>query len=189
MTSETAAVTASEGVTVYELDPTHSSARFSVRHMMISHVRGEFSQLSGSLNFNRTNPVASSVTVEIDASSISTGQADRDTHLKSGDFLALDQYPVIKFVSKSAAKIDDERGTLVGDLTMHGVTREVSLDVEGSAQEVKDPWGNFRLGFSARTKIKRSDFGLTYNAALEAGGVLIGDDVEITIDAQFVRQA
>lgn len=185
-TTETAA---ESGVITYNLDAAHSSARFSVRHMMISHVRGDFSGLSGTLQFDPQNPEASRVEVNIDVNTINTGQPDRDAHLKSADFLDAAQFPTIRFVSTAARKTTDEEGTLTGDLTIHGVTKSVTLKVEGSLQEAKDPWGNMRLGFTAETKIKRSDFGLTYNAALETGGILIGDDVAITLDVQFVRQS
>jgi polyisoprenoid-binding protein YceI len=176
-----------QAVQTYQLDAAHSAARFSVRHMMISRVHGEFSSMSGSLRFNPNDQTASSVDVEIDVASVTTNQSDRDNHLKSGDFFDVAKFPKITFVSTNAVKTGDEEGTLTGDLTIHGVTKPVTLQVEGSSQEVKDPWGNWRLGFTARTKIKRSDFGLTYNATLEAGGVLIGDDIEVTLDVQFVR--
>jgi polyisoprenoid-binding protein YceI len=176
-----------QAVQTYQLDPAHSTARFSVRHMMISRVHGEFTNLSGSLKFNPVKNEESQVDVEIDVSSINTNQGDRDNHLKSADFFDTATYPKITFTSTNTVKTGAEEGTLTGDLTIHGVTKPVTLHVEGSGQEIKDPWGNWRLGFTARTKIKRSEFGLTYNAALETGGVLVGDDVEITIDAQFVR--
>ena len=188
-TIETTPATATDGVLTYQLDPTHSSARFSVRHLMISHVRGDFSKMSGTLTYNAGNPEASHVEVVIEADSINTGQAQRDEHLNSGDFLEAAVYPTITFVSKKISKTGEDTGRITGDLTIHDVTKEVTLDTEGSLLEVKDPWGNWRLGFTGTTKIKRSDFGLTYNSLLEAGGVMIGDEVEITLDAQFVRPA
>ena len=171
----------------YQLDATHSAARFSVRHMMISRVHGEFTTLSGTLQFDPASPASASVNVEIDAASVTTHQTDRDTHLKSADFFDVAQFPTLTFASTSVSISGEEEGSLSGDLTIHGVTKPVTLQVEGAPVEIKDPWGNLRLGFTARTKIKRSDYGLTYNAALEAGGVLIGDDIEITLDVQFVR--
>jgi len=171
----------------YQLDATHSAARFSVRHMMISRVHGEFTGLSGTLEFDPASPETAKTSVEIDVSTVSTHQADRDAHLKSADFFDVAQYPKLTFVSTSVSKLGDEEATITGDLTIHGVTKSVTLQVEGASVEVKDPWGNLRLGFTAKTKIKRSDYGLTYNAALETGGVLIGDDIEITLDVQFVR--
>jgi polyisoprenoid-binding protein YceI len=171
----------------YQLDSTHSAARFSVRHMMISRVHGEFTGLSGTLEFDPAAHEAAKVVVDLDVASVSTHQADRDTHLKSADFFDVAQYPQITFVSTGVSKLGDEEATITGDLTIHGVSKPVTLHVEGSPVEIKDPWGNLRLGFTGKTKIKRSDFGLTYNAALETGGVLIGDDIEITLDVQFVR--
>ena len=173
----------------YSLDPAHSSAHFSVKHLMISTVRGEFTALTGSLQLDPARLDASHVDATIDVNSIHTGQPDRDTHLKSADFFDAATYPTITFVSKTTTKVSDEEATVTGDLTVHGVTKEVSLKVEGGLQEVKDPWGNLRLGFSAQTKIKRSDFGLVWNAALETGGVMVGDDITITLDVQFVKQS
>jgi polyisoprenoid-binding protein YceI len=178
-----------ESTITYQLDPAHSRAHFSVRHMMISHVRGEFSGLTGSLVFDPANPAASTASVEIDVASISTGQAQRDEHLHTGDFFDVAAYPKITFASTAVAITGDETAKLTGDLTIHGVTKQVTLDVEGTPREVNDLYGNRRLGFTAKTRIKRSDFGLTYNAALETGGVVISDDVDITIDVQFMRPA
>ncbi len=171
----------------YNLDPMHSSAHFSVRHMMIATVRGDFSKLSGSMQFDPTNYEATKVDATIDVDSIHTGQPDRDTHLKSADFLDAANFPTIIFVSTGVTKLGDENAELKGDLTIHGVTKEVVLKVEGSMAEAKDPYGNIRLGFTADTKIKRSDFGLTWNAVLEAGGVMVGDDITVTLDVQFIR--
>ncbi|MGO8673001.1 MAG: YceI family protein [Capsulimonadaceae bacterium] len=183
------ATTSPEGVLTYQIDPAHSRAHFSVRHLMIAHVRGEFTALSGTLKLNTAAPESSVVEVEIDVKSISTGVAQRDDHLRTADFFEPEKYPTIRFTSTSAERIGDGTGKLTGDLTMHGVTKSVTLDVEGSEDDINDLWGNLRRGYTAQTKIKRSDFGLTYNAVLEAGGVAIGDDVNITIDVQFVRPA
>lgn len=173
----------------YNLDPAHSSARFSVRHLVISNVHGDLSGLSGTLILDADNPGASTVSVEIDVDTINTGQPDRDTHLKSPDFFDVAQYPKITFVSTGVDMAGPDGGTVTGSLTLHGTTKEVTLDVEGSTSESKDPWGNMRVGFSAATKIKRSDFGLHWNAALETGGVVVGDDVKVTLEVEFVRQA
>jgi polyisoprenoid-binding protein YceI len=156
---------------------------------MISTVRGEFAAVTGSLTIDADNHNASHVETSIDVNSIHTGQPDRDTHLKSTDFFDAATFPTIEFKSTSVFKTTDDEATVNGDLTMHGVTREVALKVEGELNEVKDPWGNLRLGFTAQTKIKRSEFGLTWNAALEAGGVMVGDDITITLDVQFVKSA
>lgn len=173
--------------TTYSIDPVHSAAHFSVRHMMVSNVRGEFTRLSGTIQFDPDNPANSTVEAQIDAASISTREPDRDTHLKSADFLDVDKFPTILFRStKTEAKPGG--GTVTGDLTIHGVTRPIRLDVEGPSTETEDPWGKQRIGLSATTKLSRKDFGLTWNAALESGGVLVGDEVKITIDIEAIRQ-
>ncbi len=170
----------------YEIDPTHSSVHFSVRHMMLSNVRGEFTKVSGTIKFDPENPASSSVDVTIDAASINTRDDQRDTHLKSGDFLDAEKFPSLTFHSKQIAP-QSGGGKVTGDLTIHGVTREITLDVEGPTAEVKDPWGKQRMGASATTKISRKDFGLVWNAVLETGGVMVGDEVKITIDVEVVR--
>jgi polyisoprenoid-binding protein YceI len=172
----------------YQIDPAHSAAHFSVRHMMISNVRGEFTKLSGTILYDAQNPENSSVEATIDGSSITTGDAQRDTHLKSADFLDIEHFPSLTFRSKSITK-GENGGKVIGDLTIHGVTREIVLNVEGLAPEAKDPWGNFRIGGTATTKVSRKDFGLSWNAALETGGMLVGDDVKIEIDVQAIRQS
>jgi polyisoprenoid-binding protein YceI len=172
----------------YQLDGAHSSARFSVRHLMIAHVHGSFSGLTGTLVLDTDTPASSTVSVEIDVDSLSTGQPDRDTHLKSADFFDAAQYPKITFVSTDV-EITESGGKVSGNLTVHGVTKAVTLNVDGNTDEIKDPWGNLRVGFTAATKIKRSDFGLTWNAALETGGVAVSDEVNVTLEVQFVKQA
>lgn len=170
----------------YEIDPVHSSVHFSVRHMMVSNVRGEFTRVSGVIAYDTQNPAASTVEATIDVDSINTRDAQRDTHLKSPDFLDFEKFPTITFKS---TKIEPAEGggKLTGDLTIHGVTRSITLDVEGPAPEVKDPWGKQRIGASATARLSRKDFGLTWNAALETGGMLVGDEVKITIDIEAVR--
>jgi polyisoprenoid-binding protein YceI len=170
----------------YEIDPTHSAVHFSVRHLMVSNVRGEFTKLSGTLKFDPQNPASSSVEANIDTNSISTRDPQRDGHLKSGDFLDTEKYPTMTFRSKKV-EIQEGGGRVTGDLTIHGVTREITLDVEGPSPEMKDPWGKQRIGASASTKLSRKEFGLIWNAALETGGVMIGDEVKINIDVEFVR--
>lgn len=174
-------------VSTWEIDPSHSSASFSVRHMMIAKVHGAFSKLSGSLRLDRIDPNRSTVEAIIDASSIDTREPKRDEHLRSADFFDVQKFPSITFKSKTVRQ-DGSDVQVVGDLTLHGVTREVTLAVEGLDSEMKDPWGNIKIGASASTKIKRKDFGLNWNAALETGGVLVGDDVTITLDVQFVKK-
>jgi polyisoprenoid-binding protein YceI len=173
--------------TTYKIDPAHSSAHFAVRHMMITNVRGGFSGVQGTIEYDPENSNESSIDVVIDASKINTLDEQRDTHLKSPDFLHVEQHPTITFKSKKVARVGDREWKVTGDLSIHGVTREVVLDAEGPAPEGKDPFGNIRLGASATTKIKRSDFGLPWNAALEAGGVLIGDELKIELEISAIR--
>src|SRR5579863_262492 len=171
----------------YKIDPAHSKAHFTVRHMMITNVRGAFSGVQGTVVYDPENLSASSVDVTIDANTINTQEPDRDKHLKSADFLEVEKYPTITFKSKSVTKDGSGELQVKGDLTIHGVTKEVVLKVEGPTAEAKDPWGNIRIGASGTTKIKRSDFGLTYNAALEAGGVLVGDEVKIELEVSLIK--
>lgn len=172
---------------LWEIDPAHSSASFSIRHMMIAKVHGGFTKLSGRLRFNRSEPTKGSVEAVIDAASIDTREPKRDEHLRSADFFDVQKYPTLTFKSREVFP-DKDGYQVVGDLTIHGVTKEVTLDVEGLDAEIKDPWGNVKIAATATTKIKRKDFGLNWNAALEAGGVLVGDDVTITLDIQFIKK-
>ncbi len=174
-------------VITYEIDPAHSSVHFSVRHMMLSNVRGEFGKVSGTVKYDPQNPESSSVEATIDARSINTRDAQRDSHLKSADFLDVEKFPTLTFRSKKVQITSSNGGKVIGDLTLHGVTREVTLNVEGPTQEVKDPWGKQRIGASATAKLNRKDFGLTWNAALEAGGVMVGDEVKIEMDLELTR--
>ena len=153
--------------------------------MMITNVRGGFSGVQGTVVYDPADLSASSVDVTIDKNTLSTGDTNRDTHVKSADFLDVEKHPTITFKSKKITK-DGDGLKVIGDLTVHGVTKEVGLNVEGPTEEQKDPWGNIRVGASATTKIKRSDFGLTWNAALETGGIMLGDDLKIGIGC-FVR--
>ena len=171
----------------YQIDSSHSSVGFSIKHMMIAKVHGAFEKLSGTLEYDAANPSAAKLEVTIESSSINTHEAQRDTHLKSADFFDVEKFPTLTFKS---TKIEGSHGELkvTGDLTIRGVTKQVVLDVEGPTDELKDPWGNFKIGASATTKIKRKDFGLTWNAALEAGGILVGEDVAISLDVQFTKK-
>jgi polyisoprenoid-binding protein YceI len=175
--------------TTYQIDPAHSGAQFTVRHMMITNVRGGFKKLQGTVVYDSENPANSSVNAEIDAASINTNDEQRDAHLRSADFLDVEKYPTLTFRSTRVESAGEGEVKLEGDLTIHGVTRPVVLDVEGLAPEGKDPWGNTRSGATARTKIKRSDFGLSWNAALETGGFLVGDDVKIELDLALIKAA
>lgn len=174
--------------TKWQIDPSHSSANFSIKHMMIAKVHGGFEKLSGTMVYDAADPSKSSVEAVIEASSINTREPQRDTHLKSADFFDVEKFPTLTFKSKRVEKTGDGELKVTGDLTIHGVTKEVVLNVEGPSEELKDPWGNTKIGISATTKIKRKDFGLTWNAALEAGGFLVGDDVTISLDVQFAKQ-
>ncbi len=175
--------------TTYTIDPAHSGAQFTVRHMMITNVRGGFKKVTGTVVFDRENPSASSVQAEIDAASITTNDDQRDAHLRSADFLDVEKFPKITFRSTGVEAEGDGEHKLAGELTIHGVTRPVTLRVEGPGPESKDPWGNLRTGASATTKIKRSDFGLTWNAALETGGLLVGDELKIELDLSLIQSA
>lgn len=173
----------------YKIDSAHSSAHFVVRHMMVTNVRGSFGKVEGTVVYDSDNLAESSVDAVIDVNSINTNDAQRDGHLKSADFLDVANFPAITFKSTKAEASGDEEAKVTGDLTIHGVTRQVVLKVEGPTGEGKDPFGNVRIGASAATKIKRSDFGLTWNAALETGGILIGDDVKIELEMSLIKAA
>ncbi|HUS06493.1 MAG TPA: YceI family protein [Bryobacteraceae bacterium] len=173
--------------TTYQIDPAHSTAQFVVRHMMITNVRGSFGSVTGKVVYDSENPDQSSINAVIDASSINTLEPQRDAHLKSPDFLDVNQFPAITFQSRQVETAGEEELKVTGDLTIHGVTKEVVLKVEGPTAEGKDPFGNFRIGASATTRIKRSAFGLTYNAALETGGILIGDELKIELEISLIK--
>ncbi len=176
-------------MSTYQIDTAHSAAQFKVRHMMIANVKGEFDKVSGTVNFDPANPTASTVEASIDVSTISTRDEQRDGHLKSGDFLDVEKYPTITFKSTKVTAISADSFTLVGNLTIRDVTKEVILNVEELTGEAKDPWGNMRRGATAKTRVNRKDFGMTFNVALEAGGFLVGEDVDLTIDVEMIRQA
>lgn len=182
-----AAVPAAPPTTRWTLDASHSHVGFAVRHLMISNVRGEFTKLEGSASYDPARPEATTVEVKIDVASINTREEKRDAHLRSADFFDAEKYPHLLFVSTSARK-QEEGLEIAGQLTVHGVTRPVTLAVEDITPESKDPYGNVRIGATAKTKIRRSDFGMTWNAALEAGGMLVGDDVSITLEVELIRQ-
>jgi polyisoprenoid-binding protein YceI len=172
----------------WQVDPAHSAVNLVVRHMVISKVRGHFAKWTARLDLDPEHLARSSVEVQIDAASIDTGVADRDAHLRSPDFLDVQKHPAITYRSRQVEVLSPERVRVVGDLTVRGVTREVPLDVEVGGQG-KDPWGNLRAGFSARASLSRKDFGLTWNQALETGGVLVGDRVDVEVEVEAVRQA
>ena len=171
----------------YEIDPAHAHLQFSVRHLMVSNVRGSFTGVKGSVVYDPDKPAGTRVEATIDASTIRTGDDQRDTHLKSPDFLDVAKYPTMTFRATKVEQKSAEEFMVTGDLTIHGVTKPVVLDVHEVSEETKDPWGNTRIGASAKGKIKRSDFGLTWNAALEAGGMMVGDDVKLDFELEFVK--
>jgi polyisoprenoid-binding protein YceI len=175
--------------TTYKIDPAHSSAQFVVRHMMVTNVRGGFRSVNGAVVFDQANPANSSIEAVIDAASISTLDEQRDAHLRSADFLDTEKFPTVAFKSTKLEPGGDGEWKATGELTIHGVTRPVVLKVEGPTSEEKDPWGNVRAGASATARIKRSDFGLTWNAALETGGILVGDDLKIELDVSLIQSA
>ncbi len=186
-TSSTTEGTNAARTTNWTIDGSHTNATFSVRHLMISNVRGEFQKVSGTVTYDPAKPEASTVKAEIDVASISTREAQRDTHLRSADFFDAENFPKITFES-TAFRRGDKHLELVGNLTIRGTTREVVLAIEGPTAEQTDPWGNVRVGASATTKIKRSDFQMTWNTVLEAGGVVVGDEISIALDVELIKQ-
>jgi polyisoprenoid-binding protein YceI len=169
------------------IDSAHTEVNFAVRHMMISNVRGQFQKVNGTVEFNEQNPANTMVDVQIEAASINTKEEKRDAHLKSPDFFDAEAYPYLTFRSKRVDVKDTTHAVLYGDLTIRDVAREVALDVEynGSA---KSPWGTMSAGFSAKAQIKRKNWGLNWNVALETGGWLVGDDININIELEIVKQ-
>ncbi len=172
----------------YTIDAAHSTVGFKVRHLMVSNVRGEFSGMAGTVAFDAENPANSRVDATIDVNTLHTRDEQRDGHLKSADFFDVAKFPSITFVSSKITKAGEGDWKVTGDLTIHGVTKQVVLDVEGPAAEAKDPWGNIKSGATATTKINRTEFGLVWNAALETGGVLVGEDVQITLELELLKK-
>jgi polyisoprenoid-binding protein YceI len=172
----------------WEIDSGHSGVHFSVRHMVVAKVRGQFTRWSGSILVDDGDPATATVQATLDASSIDTGLPDRDAHLKSADFLDVATHPELTFKSTRVERLGGDRLRVVGDLTLRGVTREVALEAE-YAGTTKDPWGNERAGLTARTSIDRKQFGLSWNQVLEAGGLMVGDRVDIEIEVEAVKQA
>ena len=175
--------------TTWNIDPAHSAAEFKVKHMMISNVKGKFIGLSGVLSLDEADVTKSAIEASIPINTISTGDEQRDGHLKSADFFDAEKFPTMTFKSAKVTPASGGEFTVTGDLALHGVTKPVTFDVEGLSQPAKDPWGNLRVGLSATAKINRKDFGLTWNSALETGGVLVGEDISITLDVEFIKAA
>lgn len=182
-----AAAIAEEARVSWQIDPAHSSVAFAVRHLMVSNVRGEFTQFSGTVTSVAQRPETAVVEVTIETSSINTRNADRDKHLRSADFLDVEKFPTITFKSKKVQLHGQNRATVVGDLTLHGVTKEVSLDVELSPV-VKDPMGNLRVGAHAVTTIKRKDYGINWSRILDTGVLVVGDDVQVILDVELMAR-
>jgi polyisoprenoid-binding protein YceI len=172
----------------WQIDPAHTNVEFSVRHMMISNVKGQFLKTSGTITLNGTDPASAKIDATIDATSINTRVDQRDEHLKSSKFLDVDRFPTITFKSTKAEADGPGKWKVTGDLTLHGVTKPVVLDVESTGTQVTDPMGETRSGASATTKISRKDFGLTWNQPLETGGVMVGDEVAISIDVEAIKK-
>lgn len=171
----------------WTIDPDHSNIGFKVRHLMVSNVRGSFDKYTGTVEINDKEITKSRVEVNIDTASINTNVQKRDEHLRSADFFDVSKYPAMTFVSKKVARAGKDRLKVTGDLTLRGVMKEVVLDVEGPTKESKDPWGNVRRGATATAKINRKDFGLNWNKALETGGVVVGDEVQIILEIEMIK--
>jgi polyisoprenoid-binding protein YceI len=186
-TTSSATNTTTTNATRWTMDPAHSTVSFSVRHLMITNVRGEFQKASGEVTYDAARPEATRISATIDVASVSTREPQRDTHLRSAEFFDAEKFPTITFVSKRARAAGDGRVDVTGDLTIRGNTREVTLAVSDITTEHPDLWGNTRIGATASTKIKRSEFGVLYNPILETGGIAIGDEVAITLDVSLVK--
>ncbi|MDR3580197.1 MAG: YceI family protein [Oryzomonas sp.] len=182
------AIPALSQASTWTIDPDHSNVGFKVRHMMVSNVKGNFDKHTGTVEINDKDITKSKVEVRIDTNSVNTNVQKRDEHLRSVDFFDVAKYPTMTFVSKKVAKAGKDKLKVTGDLTLHGVTKTVVLDVEGPTKESKDPWGNIRKGATATTKINRKDFGLVWNAALETGGVAVGEEITITLEIEMIRK-
>jgi polyisoprenoid-binding protein YceI len=174
---------------VWDIDPAHTTIAFSVRHMMVSNVRGQFAKFNGHVDADPANPTAAKITASIDAASIDTANQKRDEHLRSPDFLDVAKFSAITFTSKKIEKAGEAKWKVTGDLTLHGVTREVVLDLSDVTPPIKDPMGNLRAGAEARTTINRQDFGVSFNKTLDGGGLVVGDQIAITIDVEVTRKA
>ena len=173
--------------TTWKLDPAHSVAEFKVKHMMISNVKGSFTGLSGVLNLDETDRTHSTIEASIDVATVKTGDDQRDGHLKSADFFDVEKFPTMTFKSTDIDSTGGANYEVTGEFTLHGVTKPVTFKVEDVSEPSKDPWGNHRIGLSATAKINRKEFGLEWNSALETGGILVGEDVIISLEVQFIK--
>jgi polyisoprenoid-binding protein YceI len=182
-------VSAAAATTTWQIDPAHTAAGFAVKHLMISTVRGQFKGVTGAVNWDDQDISKSTIDVTIDANTVDTSEPKRDADLKSDKFFDVAKYPTITFKSKKIEQVSAGKLKITGDLTIHGVTKEVVLDVEGPTGPVKDPWGNTRVAANATAKVNRQDFGVKWNATVDGGGVVVGDDVTITIDLELVKKS
>jgi polyisoprenoid-binding protein YceI len=172
----------------WQIDPDHSSFQFKVRHMTVSNVRGEFKKARGVVTIDDNDITNLKVELALDAGSVNTDHAKRDDHLRSVDFLDVAKYPTITFVSKKVTKVDENRLKVIGDLSIRGITREITVDIEGPTPEVKDPGGNIRRGATGTSKINRKDFGVAWNKVLDSGGLVVGDEVNISVEVEMVKK-
>jgi polyisoprenoid-binding protein YceI len=187
--SSTSPAASAPTITEWDVDQAHSHAQFGVRHMMVSTVRGTFDKLSGTVSIDENDPTRSKIDIQIDANTVNTREPKRDAHLRSADFFDVEKHPTITFKSTAIERAGQGAYRVTGDLSMHGITKSVTLAVEGPTAEQKTPWGTITRGLSATGKVNRKDWGLNWNAAIEAGGVLVGEDVQITFEAELVPHA
>jgi polyisoprenoid-binding protein YceI len=180
---------AAAATATWQIDPAHTAAGFAVKHLMISTVRGQFKGVTGTVVWDDQDVSKSTIDVTIDATTVDTSEPMRDKDLKSEKFFDVAKYPTITFKSKKIENVSAGKLKVTGDLTIHGVTKEVVLDIEGPSNTVKDPWGNTRVAASATTKVNRQDYGVKWNASMDGGGVVVGDDVNITIDLEMTKKA
>jgi polyisoprenoid-binding protein YceI len=183
------AFSATAATTTWQIDPAHTAAGFSVKHLMISTVRGQFKGVTGTINWDDQDISKSVVDVTIDATTVDTSEPKRDADLKSANFFDVEKYPTITFKSKKIEQLSAGKLKVTGDLTIHGTTKEVVLDVEGPSVSVKDPWGNTRAAVNASTKINRQEYGIKWNNKMDGGGLVVSDDVNITIDLEMIKKA
>jgi polyisoprenoid-binding protein YceI len=182
------AVPSPAATATWQIDPAHTAAGFSVRHLMIATVRGQFKGVTGAVLWDDQDINNSTVDVTIDANTVDTGEPKRDADLKSANFFDVKNYPTITFKSTKIEKISAGKMKVTGNLTIHGVTKQVVLDVEGPSGAVKDPWGNTRVALNASTTVNRLDYGVKWNAKMDSGGMVVGDDVNINIDLEMIKK-
>ena len=182
------AMTTAAFATSWEIDTAHSSANFAIQHMAISKVKGSFDKVSGKIEFHESGSNPFSLEIKIDPASVDTGVTKRDDHLRSADFFDVKQYQSINFTSKKVVPTENGKYQVQGTLTMHGVSKDITIDLEGLGVEVKDPWGNVRKGAQITTDINRKDFGIVYNSVLESGNLLIGETADVNVDLEFIKK-